>query len=66
MKKRAGKQNEANPAEFVIGRDRFAKISAVEGIALSKSMNARLVEAERAGLSDEQKREAIIAVHRKA
>ena len=53
-------------AKFIIGRERFATISAVEGIELSKPMKTRALESERAGLSDELKREAIIAVHRKA
>jgi hypothetical protein len=66
MKKLANQQHDVDTAEFVVGHDRFAQISAVEGIELSTSMKTRLVEADRAGLSDEQKREAIIAVHRKA
>jgi hypothetical protein len=65
MKKRP-QRSDSNRAGFVVGRERFAKISAVEGIQLSKSMKARAMEADRAGLSDQQKREAIIAVHRKA
>jgi hypothetical protein len=48
---------------FVIGRDRFAQISAVEGIHLSKTMKDRIREADRDGLSDQQRREAIIRAH---
>ena len=52
-------------SDFVIGRRGFAKISAVEGIVLSGAMNQRTAEFDRDGLSDQQRREAIIRAHRR-
>jgi hypothetical protein len=49
---------------FVLGRERFAKISAVEGIELSGAMKKRISESDRKGLSAEARRAAIIRVHR--
>jgi hypothetical protein len=54
-----------SPAGFVIGREGFAKISAVEGIRLSKKMMNRARQADRDGLTDEERREAIIRAHRR-
>lgn len=50
---------------FVIGRARFEKISAVEGIKLSSDMKKRAQEFDRRGLSAEERRKAIISKHRK-
>jgi hypothetical protein len=50
---------------FVIGRERFSKISAVEGIKPSGAMKKRISDFDRKGLSAEQRREAIIRAHRK-
>ena len=50
---------------FVLGRDRFAKISAVEGIELSDAMKKRVRDADRKGLSAEARRAAIIRLHSK-
>jgi hypothetical protein len=50
---------------MVIGRDRFAKISAVEGLALTPEMKRRSAESDRKGLSAEQRIRAIVAAHRK-
>lgn len=52
-----------NTSGFVIGRARFAKISAVEGIALSADMQARAEQADRDGLSRDERRKAIIDKH---
>ena len=52
-------------AGFVIGRERFSKISAVEGIKISDAMKKRIGDSDRKGLSAEQRREAIIQAHRK-
>jgi hypothetical protein len=46
-------------AGFTLGRGRFAKISAVEGIHLSGSMEKDLREFERKGLSAEERRKVI-------
>jgi hypothetical protein len=44
---------------FVIGRDSFGKISAVEGIRLTPAMKKRASDAERNGLSAEEYRQTI-------
>jgi len=51
---------------FLLGAERFAKISAVEGIELSDEMQARAREAARLGLSSEQRLEEIKKAYRKA
>jgi hypothetical protein len=50
---------------FVLGRERFAKISAVEGIELSGAMKKRIRESDHKGLSAEARRAAIIRAHSK-
>jgi hypothetical protein len=61
--KTIGKQD--RNAGFVLGRERFAKISAVEGIELSGAMKKRIRDSDRKDLSAEARREAIIRAHRK-
>lgn len=51
---------------FVIGRDAFAKISAVEGIRLTPQMKKRAAKASRDGLSADAYRREIIRAHRKS
>ena len=51
----------ARPAGFVLGRDRFARISAVEGVALTPDMHADLERFDRDGLSAAERRRAIQA-----
>jgi hypothetical protein len=51
---------------FVIGRDSFGKISAVEGIRLTPAMKKRATNAERKGLSAEEYRQTIVRSYRKA
>jgi hypothetical protein len=51
--------------QYVIGRERFDKISAVEGIKPSVQMKKREAEYGRKGLSAEQRRQSIIDAHRK-
>ena len=51
--------------DFVLGRERFSKISAVEGIMLSGAMKKRISDSDQKGLSAEARREAIIRAHRK-
>ncbi len=46
---------------FVLGRERFARISAVEGVALTDEMRATLERFDREGLSAEERRRAILA-----
>jgi hypothetical protein len=49
------------PAGFVLGRAGFARISAVEGIALTPEMRAVLDSFDREGLSAEERRARIVA-----
>jgi hypothetical protein len=46
--------------EFTLGRERFARISAVEGISLTRDMRATLDRFDRDGLSAEERRRAIV------
>jgi hypothetical protein len=50
----------ARADDFVLGRERFARISAVEGIALTTDMRATLDRFDREGLSAEECRRAIL------
>jgi hypothetical protein len=50
---------------FVLGRERFSKISAVEGIELSPAMKRRISLSDQKGLSAAARRAAIIRAHRK-
>ena len=45
---------------FTIGRDSFAKISAVEGLRLSREMKQDLRDFDRKGLSDHERGRAIV------
>jgi len=49
----------------VIGRERFAKISAVEGIKLTSDMRKRAADSERRGLTGEERRREIVRAYRK-
>jgi hypothetical protein len=51
---------------FVVGRARFAKISAVEGIRLTEVMEKRASEADRKGLTAEKYRRTIMRSYRKS
>jgi len=63
--KRAGTKAKKK-GSFVIGRDSFGKISAVEGIRLTPAMKKRATDAERKGLSAEEHRRTIMRSYRKA
>jgi hypothetical protein len=67
MKKRGSPLNrrKRTATGVVLGRERFAKISAVEGIELSLAAKTRAAEFDRLGLSPEERVRRIIAVHRK-
>jgi len=58
MKKTVRIQKEADRG-YTIGRDVFAKISAVEGIHLTKEMRKDFQTFEQKGLSPKDRREAI-------
>jgi hypothetical protein len=49
---------------FVIGRDRFEQISAVESVKVTAAMKKREAEFDRDGLSAEQRRREIMEVYR--
>ena len=51
----------SHPGGFTLGRDRFAQISAVEGIALTPEMRAALDRFDREGSSAEERRRAILS-----
>lgn len=53
-------------AKFVIGRERFAQISAVEGIELTVEMKKRNERFNREHLSPAQRRKEIIKAYKKA
>ena len=46
---------------YTLGRRAFAKVSAVEGIALSKKQSDTLSDYDRRGLSPAERRKAIMA-----
>ena len=50
----------AKSGKFVLGSDRFAKISEVEGIKLTSAMKKRASDARSKGLTAEEYRRAII------
>jgi hypothetical protein len=67
MKKRASPSNPRRAGKSItLGRERFAKISAVEGIALTPRMKQRVAEFDRRGLSAEERRRSIIRAYQKA
>jgi hypothetical protein len=65
--KRQGSSTGRKPkkASITIGRTRFEKISAVEGIVLTGAMKGRAADFERDGLSAAERRRSIIRAHRK-
>jgi hypothetical protein len=58
-------KKKAASAKFVLGRGAFAKISAVEGIALTPAMKKRAADFERRGLTPAERRREILKVYRK-
>ena len=58
--------NKRVSAKFVIGRERFTQISAVEGIKPNSDMKKRAATFEKQGLSAAERRREIIKAHRKA
>lgn len=66
MKKQGAPPNhEPAAGGTILGRGRFAKISAVEGIELTAAMKRRAADFDRRGLSGEERRRAIIRAYRK-
>jgi hypothetical protein len=52
-------------AKFVLGRERFGQISAVEGIKPTAAMKKRAAEFERQGLFPAERRREIIKIYGK-
>jgi hypothetical protein len=65
MSKRKTMTKDAKTGRFVLGSDRFAKISEVEGIRLTTEMKKRASEARNKGLSAVEYRRSIIRSHQK-
>jgi len=67
MKKRESlpRRTRAAKVGMTLGRDRFAKISAVEGVELTPSMHERAAEFDRLGMAAEERRRSIIRAHSK-
>jgi hypothetical protein len=57
--------NKRISAKFVIGRERFAQISAVEGIKPTAAMKKRAAIFEKQGPTPAERRREIIKTHRK-
>ena len=55
----------AGKAGFTLGRSGFGKISAVEGIRLSREMEQRFRDFDRQGLSAAERRKAIARTYAK-
>jgi hypothetical protein len=51
---------------MTLGRERFAKISAVEGIALTAEMRQRAADFDRRGMTSDERRRSIIRAHSKS
>jgi hypothetical protein len=64
--KRSSKVDSRSERHFRLGRDQFAKISAVEGIELTRDARKRLVQFDNEGLSSRERVRRIIAAYRKA
>ncbi|UVO30254.1 hypothetical protein [Bradyrhizobium arachidis] len=58
--------NKGVAANRVIGRERFANISAVEGIKPSGAMKKRVAQFDRDGLSAAERRREIIKAYKKS
>jgi hypothetical protein len=56
-------RKDAKTGQFVLGRDAFAKIAAVDGIRLTDAMEKRAEESETKGLSAGEYRSLIISSH---
>ena len=56
---------DAKTGRFVVGRASFKKISAVEGITLTKGMDKRASDAKRKGMTAEEYRVSIMRIYRK-
>jgi hypothetical protein len=64
-KRRSPNHRQSETKSVILGRERFAKISAIEGIELSPAAKKRAAEFDRLRLSPEERIRRIVAVHRK-
>jgi hypothetical protein len=55
----------ATTGQFVLGKARFASISAVEGIKPTPAMKKRAKDFDARGLSSEERRRELLKVHSK-
>jgi hypothetical protein len=67
MAKRKSSSGRRRPSKrgVTLGRERFAKISAVEGIEFSAGMRARAAEFDHLGMTPAKRRRAIIEAYSK-
>ena len=67
MKKQAPESRRRKAkSNMVLGRERFAKISAVEGIELTAGMRSRVAEFDRRGTRPAERRRAIVRAYSKS
>jgi hypothetical protein len=68
MKNGSAQSARRGPAKsgMTLGHERFAKISAVEGIELTADMRKRAAEFERRGIAADERRRSIIQAHSKS
>ena len=64
-KQRKSAGNDEKTGRFIVGRERFAKISAVEGIELTDAMKKRADDRRVKRLTADEYRQSIIRSHRK-
>lgn len=65
-RKRSSTKTGGVAAKIVVGRERFAKISAVEGIVPSTAMKARAARFDQQGLSAAERRREIVKAFKKS
>ena len=65
MTQAGSKLKKSSPPRFVLGRGRFAMISAVEGISLTAAMAGRAAAFDRSAMTAAERRRAIISIYRK-
>ncbi len=66
MRKNETPKAQSQTGRMIIGRQRFAAISAVDGIRLTPEMERRAAELERNGLTPDERIQVIVTAHRKA
>ena len=65
MSKSPSSRRSPSKRGVTLGRERFAKISAVEGISLNAGMRARAAEFDRLRMTPAERRHAIIQAYSK-